>query len=109
MPIAERVLGLRADKRVGIHNLTFDACSDFTRVTARCIAQPPEAIFVTTLRDGQLPNRPARQLPEQPTILWMVPSSTGDPRLRGALSVLGSGAAVPLTVRQGLPLGVKQT
>ncbi len=75
--------------RVGIHNFTFEACSDFTRVTARWIAQPPKAAFVTRLRDGQLPDRPARQLPDQPTTLWVASSSTGVPRLRGALS--GSG------------------
>ena len=74
-------------RRVGIHDFTFEACSDFTRVTARWIAQPPKAAFVTRLRDGRLPNRPARQLPDQPTTLWMVPSSTGDPRLRGARRV----------------------
>ena len=59
-------------RRVGIHDFTFEACSDFTRVTARWIAQPPKAAFVTRLRDGRLPNRPARQLPDQPTTLWMV-------------------------------------
>ena len=32
-----------------------------------------------------LPDRTARQLPEQSTILWAESSSTGDPRLRGAL------------------------
>ena len=57
----------------------------------RWIAQPPKAAFVTRLRDGRLPNRPARQLPDQPTTLWMVPSSTGDPRLRGALGNAGLG------------------
>ena len=77
------------DRRVGIHNFTFEACSDFTRVTARWIAQPPKATFVTRLRNGQLPDRPARQLPDQPTTLWVVPSSTGVPRLRGALSAFG--------------------
>ncbi len=74
---------------LGIHEFTFEACSDFTRVTARWVAQPPKATFVTRLRDGQLPNRPARQLPDQPTTLWVVPSSTGVPRLRGALSGIG--------------------
>ncbi len=77
------------DRRVGIHNFTFEACSDFTRVTARWIAQPPKAAFVTRLRNGQLPNRPARQLPDQPTTLWVDPPSTGVPRLRGALSLVG--------------------
>ena len=77
------------DRRVGIHDFTFEACSDFTRVTARWIAQPPKATFVTRLRNGQLPNRPARQLPDLPTTLWVDPSSTGVPRLRGALSAIG--------------------
>ena len=72
-----------------IQDFTFEACSDFTRVTARWIAQPPKATFVTRLRDGQLPNRPARQLPDQPTTLWVVPSSTGVPRRRRALSGVG--------------------
>ncbi len=78
-----------ADRRVGIHDFTFEACSGFTRVTARWIARPPKATFVTRLQDGQLPDRPARQLPDQPTTLWVVPSSTGVSRRRGALSVPG--------------------
>ena len=77
------------DRRVGIHKFTFGACSGFTRVTARWIAQPPKATFVTRLRNGQLPDRSARQLPDQPTTLWVEPSSTGVPRLRGALSGFG--------------------
>ncbi len=40
-------------RRVGIHNITLEACSGFTRVTARWIARPPEAAFVTRLRDSQ--------------------------------------------------------
>jgi hypothetical protein len=77
------------DRRVGIHEFTFEACSGFTRVTARWIAQPPKATFVTRLRNGQLPDRPARQLPDQPTTIWVDPPSTGVPRLRGALSPFG--------------------
>ncbi len=92
------------DRRVGIHNFTFEACSDFTRVTARWVARPPDAAFVTRLRDGQLPDRPARQLPDQPTTLWVVPSSTGDPRLRGALSLYWLG-----TVLSGLEIDVCYT
>ena len=72
-------------RRVGIRTFTFEACSGFTRVTARRIAQPPKAAFVTRLRPGQLPNQTARQLPDQSTTLWVEPSSTGDTRLRGAL------------------------
>ncbi len=41
------------------------------------------------LRDGQLPSRPARQLPDLPTTLWVDPPSTGVPRLRGAPSAVG--------------------
>src|SRR5271157_4254020 len=61
------------------------ACSSFTRVTARRIAQPPEAAFVTRLQPGRLPSEIARQLPDQSTTLCVEPSSTGDARLRGAL------------------------
>jgi len=65
----------------------FEACSGFTRVTARWIAQPPEAAFVTRLRRSQLPNHAARQLPDQSTTIWVEPSSTDTPRLRGALEI----------------------
>ena len=41
--------------------------------------------FVTRLRPGWLPDQVARQLPDQPTILWVEPPSTGVTRLRGAL------------------------
>src|SRR3974390_3307351 len=37
-------------RRVGLRIVTFEACSGFTRVTARRIAQPPKATFVTRLR-----------------------------------------------------------
>mgnify|MGYP003541530896 CR=1 FL=1 len=36
-------------RRVGIRIVTFEACSGFTRVTARRIAQPPKATFVARL------------------------------------------------------------
>jgi hypothetical protein len=45
-------------RRVGIRIVTFEACSDFTHVTARRIAQPPKAAFVTRLQPGQLPAEP---------------------------------------------------
>src|SRR5690348_4775917 len=54
-------------------------------VTARWIARPPKATFVTRLRPGQLPSRTARQLPDQSTTVWMESSSISDTRLRGAL------------------------
>src|SRR5215212_1341047 len=72
-------------RRVGIRIVTFEACSGFTHVTARRIAQPPKATFVTRLQPFQLPGRAARQLPDQSTNLWVESSSTSDSRLRGAL------------------------
>jgi len=69
----------------GIRIVTFEACSGFTHVTARRIAQPPTAAFVTRLQPFRLPSRAARQLPDQSTTLWVDSPSTGDPRLRGAL------------------------
>jgi len=72
-------------RRVGVRIDSFEACSNFTRVTARWIAQPPKAAFVTRLRPGQLPGHTARQLPDQSTTVWMESSSIGDTRLRGAL------------------------
>ena len=55
-----------------------------THVTARWIARPPKATFVTRLRPTRLPDQAARQLPGQSTTLRMAPSSTGDTRPRGA-------------------------
>jgi hypothetical protein len=54
--------------QVGVHNFPFEACSGFTRITARRFAPPPKATFVAGLRYSQLPNRTACQLPGQPTI-----------------------------------------
>ena len=72
-----------------IHTFTFEACSGFTHVTAHWIAQPPKAAFVTRLRASRLPDRAARQLPDQSTTLWVEPTSTGVARLRGALNRMG--------------------
>jgi hypothetical protein len=74
-------------RRVGIRIVTFEACSGFTRVTARRIAQPPKATFVTRLQPSQLPSQAARQLPDQSTTLRVESSSTDDSRLRGALPI----------------------
>jgi hypothetical protein len=76
-------------RRVGIRIITFEACSGFTHVTARWIAQPPKAAFVTRLRPGRLPSQAARQLPEQSTTLRVKSSSTGGACLRRALNFPG--------------------
>src|SRR6266700_4266381 len=56
----------------------------------------PKATFVTRLRPFRLPGRAARQVPDQSTTLWVVSSSTSDPRLRGALPK-------PDLLRPGIP------
>ena len=71
-------------RRVGIRIVTFEACSGFTHVTARRIAQPPKATFVTRLQPFRLPSRAARQLPDQSTTLRVESSSTDGSRHRGA-------------------------
>src|SRR5690242_6232241 len=47
---------------VGVHICPFEACSEFTHVTACRVARPPKAAFVTRLRPGGLLRRAARQL-----------------------------------------------
>ena len=49
-------------RRVGIHIAVFEACSSFTRVTARQVARPPIVDFVARFQPGQFPGRTARQL-----------------------------------------------
>src|SRR5262249_57568350 len=74
-----------SDRRVGIRIVTFEACSGFTHVTARRIAQPPTVTFVTRASAQTLHNRAARQLPDLSTIIRVEPSSTSDSRRQGAL------------------------
>jgi len=57
-----------------------------THVTARRVARPPKAAFVTRLRSGKLPNQTARQLPDLSTTIWVDSASTGYPCLCGAHS-----------------------
>ena len=95
-------------RRVGIRIFTFEACSGFTRVTARWIAQPPKAAFVTRLQPSQLPDQTARQLPEQSTTLRVEPSSTGDTRRRGALGGSGLECAAALVAAAALPCPLRQ-
>src|SRR3981189_2365780 len=72
-------------RRVGIRLVTFEACSAFTHLTARRIAQQPKAAFVAGLRPDQLPSRAACQLPDLSTIIRMRSSLTDGSRPRGAL------------------------
>ena len=70
--------------RVGIRISTFEACSGFTHVAARRIAQLPKATFVTRLRSSQSPGQTARQLPDPSTLIRVESSSTRETRLQGA-------------------------
>ena len=74
-------------RRVGIRIVTFEACSGFTHVTAHRIAQPPQGDLCHEALALRLPGRAARQLRDQSTTLRVESSSTGDPRLRGALPI----------------------
>jgi hypothetical protein len=93
-------------RRVGVRIDCFEACSDFTRVMARWIAQPPMAAFVTRLQSGRSLVQTARQLPDQSTTLWVESSSTSDTRHRGALlppspaAVLAAANLAPASGRQ---------
>src|SRR5450756_3249751 len=53
------------------------------------------ATFVTRLQPRRLPDRAARQLPDQSTTLWVESSSTSDSRLRGALPLVDIGVCTP--------------
>jgi hypothetical protein len=77
--------------RVGFRIFTFETCSGFTLITARWIARPPKATFVTRLQCDQLPSHPARQLPDLSTTIWVDSSSTGDTRPFGAHSDMRDG------------------
>src|SRR5947209_20563159 len=48
--------------RVGIHIVTFEACSSFTRVTACTIAAPPYVAVNATRHPSQFPAENPRQL-----------------------------------------------
>jgi len=73
-------------RRINIRDLTFEACSSFTHVTARRIAESPKAVFVARLQLGRLPAKPLASYQIKPTTIWVEPSSTGDPPRRwGAL------------------------
>jgi hypothetical protein len=77
-------------RRVSIRIVTFEACSGFTHVTARRIAQPPKGDLCHEAPALRLPARAARQLPDQSTTLRVESSSTDDSRLRGALPIADS-------------------
>ncbi len=71
--------------RVGVHNFTFEACSGFTRITARAIASLPTG-GLCPCRFGV---RRAGSYRVEPTPTRVDLSSTGPPRPRGAPNTAG--------------------
>ena len=91
------------NRRVGIHNFTFEACSSFTRVTACKIARPPkDGLLSRGFDPASYPTKPLGSYHVLPTTTWMDPPSTGDLSHWGALLTSGwgvsFGSVVPLAV-----------
>ena len=61
--------------RVGVHIVTFEACSSFTRVTACKVAHPPFVGFIARLRPSRFSGSDARKLPSSTNNLlgWVLP------------------------------------
>src|SRR5215467_6526847 len=61
--------------RVGVHIITFEAWSSFTRVTACKVAHPPYVGFIARLRPGRFPDSNARKLPSSTNnfLGWVLP------------------------------------
>jgi hypothetical protein len=49
-------------RRVGVHIVTFEACSSFTRVTACRVAHLPYVSFIARLRPSRFPGSGARKM-----------------------------------------------
>jgi len=74
------------NRRVGIHNFTFEACSSFTRVTACKVACPPKGGLLSRGFDpASCPTALLGSYHVSPTTTWVDPPSTGDLRRWGAL------------------------
>ena len=76
-------------RRVGVRDITFEACSSFTHVTAYMLAQPPIAAFVTGFNPDGYPAKLPVSYSILSTTIEVEPSSTGNTRLRGALNKKG--------------------
>ena len=76
-------------RRVGVRIFTFEACSGFTRVTARWIAQPPKRPLSRGFNPVDRPTKLLVSYQINRQLSGWNPSSTGVTRLRGALRNLG--------------------
>jgi hypothetical protein len=73
------------NRRVGIHNFTFEACSSFTRVTACKVACPPKGGLLSRGFDpASCPTALLGSYHVSPTTTCVDPPSTGDLRRWGA-------------------------
>src|SRR6202158_3570760 len=74
------------NRRVGIHDFTFGACSDFTRVTACRVARPHKGGLLSRGFDpASCPTLSLGSYHVSPTTTWVEPPSTSDLRRWGAL------------------------
>ena len=74
------------NRRVGIHDFTFEACSSFTHVTACKVACPPKGGLSSRGFDpASYPTKSLGSYHVLPTTTWMDPPSIGDLRRWGAL------------------------
>src|SRR5262252_7043995 len=88
-------------RRVGIRIATFEACSGFTHVTARRLAQPPKATFVTGLQPTDYADKLPVSYSTKPATIEVEPSSTGNTPLRGTLCKIALRGARNRHAREG--------
>jgi len=88
-------------RRVGIRIATFEACSGFTHVTARQLAQPPKATFVTGLQPTDYADKLPVSYSTKPATIEVEPSSTGNTPLRGTLCKIACMAVRPCAMGEG--------
>jgi hypothetical protein len=82
------------NRRVGIHDFTFEACSSFTRVTACKVACPPKGGCLSRGFDpASYPTEPLGSYHVLPRTTWMDPPSISDLRRWGALLTTGWGCS----------------
>ena len=91
-------------RRVGVRDFTFEAHSGFTRVTARKVAQPPGAAFVTGLQTSpETPAQSACQLPDQTvnclggSFLHWSSAPSGRTEISGLMELIAIRLRLPLT------------
>jgi hypothetical protein len=82
------------NRRVGVHDFTFEACSSFTHVTACKIAGPPKGGRLSRgFGPASYPTAPLGSYHVSPTTTWMDPPSISDLRPWGALLTEGDNRA----------------